>query len=246
MFTVALIGADGAGKTTVGRRLEAQASLPIKYIYMGVSPHSSNVMLPTTRLVVLVKRLLGKGTDIAGPPDPTKNKPRPRSLVKRWLGALKTNLRVANQLAEEWFRQGVVGYYLRQKYIVVFDRHFFSDYYAYDVAGEDPNRPLFSRLHGFLLDRFYPKPSLVILLDAPVEVLLARKGEGTAELLQRRRQEYLDLQQVVAHFYRVDATQPIERVVKQVTQLIQDFYQDSSGKSMQPDASKKKFLGVGE
>ena len=37
MVTVALIGADGAGKTTVGRRLEEGGEVRIKYLYMGIN-----------------------------------------------------------------------------------------------------------------------------------------------------------------------------------------------------------------
>jgi thymidylate kinase len=74
------------------------------------------------------------------------------------------------------------------------------------------------------LRRFYPRPDLIICLDAPAEVLFARKGEGTPELLERRRQEYLQLRQVAPHFVIVDATQTEEEVVRLVTGLIADFY----------------------
>ena len=50
-FSVALIGADGAGKTTVGRMLEQRSTLPVRYLYMGLNPAASNRMLPTTRSV---------------------------------------------------------------------------------------------------------------------------------------------------------------------------------------------------
>ena len=49
MVTVALIGADGAGKTSVARALERSRDLPIKYLYMGINTEASNHMLPTTR-----------------------------------------------------------------------------------------------------------------------------------------------------------------------------------------------------
>src|SRR5437667_23836 len=50
-FTVALIGPDGAGKTTIGRRLEKSLPLPVRYLYMGVNAEASNALLPTTRVL---------------------------------------------------------------------------------------------------------------------------------------------------------------------------------------------------
>jgi thymidylate kinase len=132
-------------------------------------------------------------------------------------------------MAEEWFRQGLVWYYQRRGHIVLFDRHFFSDYYAHDIAGNGARRPLARRIHGFVLDRFYPRPDLVICLDAPAEVLFARKGEGTLALLERRRQEYLHLRDVVKHFATVDATQSEDEVAREVADLIWDFYRTKTG-----------------
>ncbi|MCI0395967.1 MAG: thymidylate kinase [Chloroflexi bacterium] len=223
MFMVALIGADGSGKTTIARRLESELPHTIKYIYMGFSPLSSNVALPTTRLISLVKRLLGKGSDMSGPPDPARVRPRPKNPIKRLAAGLKASLRLANRLAEEWFRQGVVWYYQRRGFIVLSDRHFFSDYYAYDVANNAPHRPLTSRIHGFVLGHLYPRPDLVIFLDAPAQVLLSRKGEGNIELLERRRQEYLRLRDEVRRFVTVNAEQPLNKVMADVLAAIGEF-----------------------
>ena len=66
MTTVALIGADGAGKTTVARRLPDLLPVPVRYLYMGVSTDSSNVMLPTTRVTRRIKRATGAPPDTAG------------------------------------------------------------------------------------------------------------------------------------------------------------------------------------
>ena len=44
-----------------------------------------------------------------------------------------------------------------------------------------------------MLNYIFPKPDLVICLDAPGEVLFSRKAEGTIELLEQRRQEYLQV-----------------------------------------------------
>ena len=58
-FTIALIGPDGAGKTTLAERLQQKLPFPIRYLYMGVSIESSNVTLPTSRLIAHIKKKLG-------------------------------------------------------------------------------------------------------------------------------------------------------------------------------------------
>lgn len=224
MFTVALIGADGSGKSTLGRKLRQMPSLPIKYVYMGVNLESSGLMLPTTRLALEVKRALGGRPDIAvGPPDPSRARPRPRGLVRRALGAMKATLRTTNLIAEEWFRQCVVWYYQARGYIVLFDRHFVFDYCARPSGADAMWQPLSRRLHVAMLEHLYPRPSLVICLDAPAEVLYERKHEGTVELLEIRRQEYLQSAGLVEHFTVVDASQELEAVEREVADVISHF-----------------------
>ena len=231
MFTVAIIGADGAGKTTVTRRLVESLPLPVRYVYMGINLEASNLVLPTTRLWLEMKRSRGKRPDIGGPADPTLVKPRPKGYLKRLARGLKTALRVANLMAEEWFRQSVVWFYQIRRFIVVFDRHFFFDYYFHHILHPDVNLSLSERLHGFVLNRFYPRPDLVVCLDAPGKVLFARKGEASASLLERRRQEYLQLQGEVKNFVRVDAMQPLDQVVEEVSAHIQQFHAAFTGRT---------------
>jgi len=47
MFSVALIGPDGAGKTTLTAQLQQWATIPVKCLYMGVNIEASNHALPT-------------------------------------------------------------------------------------------------------------------------------------------------------------------------------------------------------
>jgi thymidylate kinase len=221
--TVALIGADGAGKTTIGRRLEHSLAMPATYLYMGVNAEASNHLLPTTRLVRAAKRKMGRVPD-SGPPDPrpTERAPTSSSSTRRFLSGARAVLRLLNRLAEEWHRQLLAWRHVRRGEVVVFDRHFFADYYSHDVAEGGP-RSITRRLHGFVLQRLYPRPDLVVFLDAPPETLFARKGEGSIEALRRRRQDYLDVAPHCRNFVSVNADRSLDTVTADVVAVVNDF-----------------------
>jgi thymidylate kinase len=219
MVTVALIGADGAGKTSVARALERSGEVPIKYVYMGVNKEASNHLLPTTRALRALKRVLGRGGSEGGPPDP-RAKEAPRGALRGLLRAAKSSVLVANRMGEEWFRVRVARRYERRGYVVLFDRHFYADYWAHDVAPDAP-RSFAQRLHARFLARL-PRPDCTILLDAPAEVLFARKAEGTLALLDRRRREYLDLARELADCVVIDASRPEDEVRGEVLRVLRE------------------------
>jgi len=224
VFTVALIGPDGAGKTTIGNRLPEALPVRAKYLYMGINPASSNVMLPTTRLAYGIKKLLGVPPDTGGPPQHSSRPAKASGGLTLMVNSLRKGSSLINRTAEEWYRQIWAWYYQRRGFVVVFDRHFFADYHAYDVSDAYNARTLSQRIHGFLLSQCYPKPDMVVLLDAPGEVLYARKGEGSVESLERRRREYLELRGLVGKFCVVDASKPEDEVLLDVTTCICNFY----------------------
>jgi thymidylate kinase len=222
MPTVALVGPDGSGKTTLARDLSTALNVPAAYLYMGINLEASNVMLPTTRLVLEVKRRRGRQPDLAGWRETSRTEVSSRATPAR----LKITGRVANQIAEEWFRQLVAWYHQLRGRIVIFDRHFIADYYAYDVARyRDRRLPLARRLHGMMLARFYPRPDLVILLDAPADLLLSRKGEGTLESIERRRAEYHALGRGLPRFAVVDASRPLPTVLTDLVLVVRAAFE---------------------
>jgi thymidylate kinase len=206
-FTVALIGCDGAGKTTVARALERDGALPVRYLYMGVNADSSNHQLATTRLAHRLKKGQGSRSPPTGP-------------MARARRSLRAALRLANRVADEWYRQLLAQFHVRRGRIVLFDRHFIADFHASDVAARP--RSLTRRAHGFLLTHAYPRPELVVFLDAPPELLYARKGEGTVASLTRRRSEYLQLGATLARFVVVDAARPLDVVVADLSRIVRD------------------------
>ena len=73
-----------------------------------------------------------------------------------------------------------------------------------------------------ILGWFIPPPDLWILLDAPAEVLQARKQEVSFEETARQRDEYLKLIDNLPNGYVVDASMPIDSVVKNIEKITLD------------------------
>lgn len=227
-LTVALVGPDGAGKSTVSARLGSIAlPRPVKVIYMGVNLEASSLMLPTTRMLLAAKRIRGRRTDLVasplgdGGPGPAEGPVGPARSVK-------DAVRLTMWMLEEWLRQAVAASYSRRGSIVVFDRHFFADYYHADVRDVRVERSPVRRFHGWMLDHGYPKPDLMILLDAPAERLHARKPDASVEWLERRRGQYLELADVVPRFVVLDADRPVDAVVADAAELIRTTWEDRS------------------
>ena len=230
-FTVTLIGANGSGKSTVTQRLLGSLPMPCRYLYMGVSTASSNRMLPTTRLVHILKHASGSAADAGGPPDPDRVAERPRGLGGRLRKGLRGGLHYAVLVTEEWYRQCLSWWHLLRGRVMLYDRHFFIDYYAHDITRP---RDFRQRVHGWMLKYLYPRPQLVILLDAPAEVLFARKQEGSVALLERRRTDYLSLRGVLPHFVVLDASLPLDAVVEQARALIVEFHRNRTAGGAEP------------
>ena len=228
-FVVSIIGADGAGKSTVAKKLCDAHPLWMKYIYMGASIEASDISLPTSRLLVTMKRRrlghISAEHDRLPPAAMMTDEMRarlPRGKAVKALG-------VINRIAEEWYRQVFVWYYTLRGYIVICDRHFLYEYFPDSKSLGSKDRRLSVRFHASLLRHYYPKPHLTVFLDAPPEVLHARKPEWTFEHLEKQRAGIIEQGKVAKEFVRVDATQSEDKVFSEVYAQIERFRTEKAG-----------------
>ncbi|MGI8520736.1 MAG: hypothetical protein ACR2MC_09075 [Actinomycetota bacterium] len=118
------------------------------------------------------------------------------------------------------YRRYLTGRYHRSRgRLVVFDR------YIYD-AMLPPSRQLSAvkKIRRQLLGRLCPAPDLVLLLDAPAEILYRRSGEHSVAVLEGRRRDYLTLEGRVPNLRVIDASGEREGVLQEATALIWEVY----------------------
>lgn len=225
MFTVALIGGDGAGKTTIANTIVQSSGLPMKYLYMGLSTRSSNYALPTSRLVLFIKQRMYKktlkNTDTYLPEEMPASQLEYSEKTHGWVW---NTVRFLNRLAEAWYRQIISIRYQLRGYIVVFDRHFFFDTAPGAINSKEQKLLFLDQLFFWIMSHWYPRPTLAIFLDAPPNLLYQRKHEATPEYLEQQRNVFLEQGKKLNHFETIDASQPLEKVIFETTQHIKDFY----------------------
>lgn len=123
------------------------------------------------------------------------------------------------RLFRQWRRYLTGRYHHLRGRLVIFDRYIY-DALLPPVRQMGPLR----RMRRWILGRLCPSPDLVLLLDAPGEILHRRKEEyGIAEL-EERRQQYLRLEGRVANLAVLDASRDQEEVLREATSLIWGVY----------------------
>ena len=216
-ITIALVGADGAGKTTVARRLvETEAKIPCRYLYMGQSVRSSNAPLPTSRLVRWHKDR-SERSHRPGPSEPIRSSGR-RSLRPRTLRRLAG---LVNRLSEVSWRHLLAASYRLRGFAVVCDRHYLFEAATYRSPNEQPGGTRLARAEYWMMRHLFPKPDLVICLDASADVLHERKGEASPRRLEKRREAILEQGSRLPDFVVVDAARPLDQVLEDVRREIE-------------------------
>jgi hypothetical protein len=180
--TVALLGPDGAGKSSLSERVGAGGPLPVRRVYLGLygGPRRSPGTGPGAATERARRRIPGLGTV--------------RRLAAMWRGWLV----------------GAVA--VRRGRVVVFDRH------PYDARLADGAVGL-GRVRRAILGRSLPSPDVVIVLDAPAELLVGRKAEHPVERIEAQRQRYLGLARDLPATAVVDVSGPLPDVARRVTAI---------------------------
>jgi thymidylate kinase len=116
------------------------------------------------------------------------------------------------------WRSYVVGrLYRATGHIVIYDRYCFD---ALLLPG--PSR--LHRIDRWLLGHACPAPDLTLILDAPGDVLHARKHEKLPASLEAERQAYLQLSSIIPRATVVDGAVPFDEVRRHVASLIEREY----------------------
>lgn len=213
---ICLVGIDGAGKTTVAKALAeqlGQKGVNVAYVW---GRREAFVLKPA---ISLAKRLLREPprSEAAGV-YPLLKERRQRGIFSRpfvrrlWAYAVTADyaLRVSLRIRP----------LLRHKEIVISDRYI-PDLVADLAANFGWGPQEVQRALGLPLWHLFPRPYRYIYLSVPPEVGFTRKADGTSlEYLEDRKMVY----DLLAHrmgMAIIDATQPLEHVVKVVREAIE-------------------------
>ena len=65
-----------------------------------------------------------------------------------------------------------------------------------------------------------PKPDLVFILDAPIEIIQQRKQEVDFDTLHKLKLKYLQLKNKIKNTYVIDNSQNLDQTLESIFQII--------------------------
>lgn len=111
--------------------------------------------------------------------------------------------------------------------LVIIDRYYY-DFFV-DLRRYRLNLPQWIVKLGFV---FVKKPDLVFCLDADPEILQARKKEVSFEECTRQREAYRALAKKLPNGHVIDASQPLDDVVRDVQTIVLNFMAERTATRM--------------
>jgi thymidylate kinase len=206
---IAIMGPDGAGKSLVISELRQQLSSVFR----------------TVRCFHLRPKLLRRG----GPADAVVADPHGKPARGRLASIAKVFFMLADYFLGYLFR---VAPAMMRSDMILFDR------YIYDLL-VDSKRVRYGGPLWLLrfAARIVPRPDLVILLDAPAEVLWSRKQEVAFEEVVRQRERYLQVVSELPSAVVIDAAQSATDVSGSVVGAIVEFYAKRTATRLALDAA---------
>ncbi len=202
---IVFLGADGSGKTSVGDQL--QEALFDKFA--GVSRFH------------LRPKLFGRARVEGSIPVTSPHGKAPRGILLS-----------LTKLAYFWMDY-TLGYWLCvrplkvRSHLVLFDRYYHDlliDHKRYRYGAPD----WLARLIG----RTIPKPDLFLVLDAPAEIIHARKQEVTLDETKRQRDAYLQFARETANAIVLSTDQSLDDTVKDGTNAVLQYMQERQSTRM--------------
>jgi thymidylate kinase len=193
--TIALIGMDGVGKSTIADLLTSELSRfnPVKRVYMGFGVEAmaaeGHVRRTHPRQIsgrLRSKILLGAGRQLKFPV---------------WRHTL------------QWKRFLSTWRHRRRGGVVIYDRYVYDQTIEIQRVGAIP---LLEKLFAFVSLRIFPKPDFTFLLDLSPDVSYARKPEGDKTKLTTRRTAYIALAQKVKSIKVVSTNQDPQAVSRAI------------------------------
>lgn len=202
---IAILGADGVGKTSVTEVIAGfpPSRMPFQSI---MRVHLYQRVLPPLGTIARVM----KRRRAPGPGEPTFTPGTTPAPLGFWMMAY--SYYILDMWLGHWLKR---QRQLAKTTLVVHDRHSLEvelDLKRYRYHGP-------ARVAQWMVKRT-PKPDLVIVLDAPDEVVHARKPNTPLEETQRRLNVYRDYARRNPGIQVIDTSQPLEDVVEHVRTII--------------------------
>jgi thymidylate kinase len=197
---VVLLGPDGVGKSTLMEALRRELAGAFSGVSLQTVPPSLKQLRDGTYRVRAMDHSQGSST-------------RPHALPDHSLGLSLLKLAY-------WLLYYLVVYQFTVRPALARGRLVLHHRYLVDAL-VDPRRYRYAG-PGWLLRlmwRVTPKPDLIIILDAPPEVIRARKRELPLEEIGRQRAAYRALADTLPNGRILDAARPIDRTVAEATEI---------------------------